>query len=735
MRSLKDLDALSICLRKGIDCLTHIGMLSELNSQNTIKAVISRVQFRNVSDGWRRQALRILDERNSYPHIDDLRRFLDKEVRDLSDPVYGIADVSSGTHASFNTLITGIPRDDGTSRFSGNFTTEQHERVSPSSAAIQSANASSQPAGSRSRSVPHSRTVSAAQCPYCGNDTHKLLKCEQFHVLSVSDRNAFVKENRICMLCLNVGHFVRDCLSRYRCFNCQRRHSRSLCDHGNGGNTVGDNNHDNLQTIHQNEQVALSVSTSGVFMPLVRVLVNGVLCVALLDSGSSRTFLTQDMADMLGLVGVDVSFNLSRLNSITQMHTKTATVQVQAANMAGNVYACNVCFTDYIPTHVPPSLPGVYAHLEGLSLCQRAERIDLLIGQDHAELLMPLEVRSESDGAPYAVRTTLGWTLHGSIACQSPQPVMCMFTFSDMPEKVSQDDIHVIKHWDANTKTVDGHYEIPVPWSDSTFIPPETRYMAKVRHDALGVRLNAKSEINVMCNKQPDNKTMDTMISSGYAEEVPHADPPSDSSWYLPHHHVYSPAKHAKVRVVVDCSVRSRGSSLNDRVYQGPKLTTLLNVVLLCIIYSCVISGDVQAISNQVKPPVGDVDMMRFLWNGRAYRKTSQLFGDSWCATRAVYALRRVTQYDPVHRSDDVISAIRNGLYVADLLLSYSCPDRALSVWKEVTESLATRGFNFTNFVTYHLMLLASILDAARAKKVKIFPEQSVTSSSIFDPF
>ena len=466
-------------------------------------------------------------------------------------------------------------------------------------------------------------------------------------------------------------------------------------------------------------------------MPLVRVLVNGVLCVALLDSGSSRSFLTQDMADRLGLVGVDVSFNLSRLNSITQMHTKTDTVQVQAANMAGNVYACNVCFTDYIPTHVPPSLSGVYPHLEGLSLCQRAERIDLLIGQDHAELLMPLEVRSESDGAPYAVRTTLGWTLHGSIACQSPQPVMCMFTFSDMPEKVSQDDIHVIKHWDANTKTVDGHYEIPVPWSDSTFIPPETRCMAKVPHDALCVRLNAKPEIKVMYNK-----TMDTMISIGYAEEVPHAEPPSDSLWYLPHHHVYSPAKPAKVRVVVDCSVRSRGSSLNDRVYQGPKLTTILNVVLLiCIMYSCVISGDVQAIYNQVKLPVGYVDMMRFLWNGRAYRKTSQLFGDSWCATRAVYALRRVTQYDPVHRSDDVISAIRNGLYVADLLLSYSCPDRALSVWKEVTESLATRGFNFTNFVTYHLMLLASILDAARAKGVKIFPEQSVTSSSIFDPF
>ena len=36
----------------------------------------------------------------------------------------------------------------------------------------------------------------------------------------------------------------------------------------------------------------------------------------------------------------------------------------------------------------------------------------------------------------------------------------------------------------------------------------------------------------------------------------------------------------------------------------------------------------------------------------------------------------------PCNRSDDVISAISNGLYVDDLLLSYYCPDRALSVWK-----------------------------------------------------
>ena len=79
-------------------------------------------------------------------------------------------------------------------------------------------------------------------------------------MLSVSDRNAFVKENRICMLWLNVGHFVRDCLSKYRCFTCHRRHSRSLCGHDNGGHTVSDNNHGSLRTINQTEQVALCLA-------------------------------------------------------------------------------------------------------------------------------------------------------------------------------------------------------------------------------------------------------------------------------------------------------------------------------------------------------------------------------------------------------------------------------------------------------------------------------------------
>ena len=153
--------------------------------------------------------------------------------------------------------------------------------------------------------------------------------------------------------------------------------------------------------------------------------------------------------------------------------------------------------------------------------------------------------------------------------------------------------------------------------------------MVKVRHEALCARLNAQPEIKLIYTE-----AMSTMISIGYAEEAPYADPTSGRMWYLPH----------VVRVVFDCAACSQGIYLNDLAYEDPNLTTLLNDVLVSYrLYSYVISGDVQAMYNQVKLPVKDRDTMRFLWNGKVYRMTPHLFGGIWCTSSAVYVLRRVT--------------------------------------------------------------------------------------------
>lgn len=71
---------------------------------------------------------------------------------------------------------------------------------------------------------------------------------------------------------------------------------------------------------------------------------------------------------------------------------------------------------------------------------------------------------------------------------------------------------------------------------------------------------------------------LENVINSDYAEKVP----PDElgNVFYLPHHGAYHPRK-GKLRVVFDCAVTYKGTSLNDELLQGPSLTSSLIGVLL----------------------------------------------------------------------------------------------------------------------------------------------------------
>ena len=73
-----------------------------------------------------------------------------------------------------------------------------------------------------------------------------------------------------------------------------------------------------------------------------------------------------------------------------------------------------------------------YQHLQDLPLPDSAQNgVKLLIGQDNAHVLTPLEIRRGKSNEPYAVKTKLGWTINGPL--QSRQ---------DCARKVGQDHKH-----------------------------------------------------------------------------------------------------------------------------------------------------------------------------------------------------------------------------------------------------------------------------------------------------
>ena len=60
-------------------------------------------------------------------------------------------------------------------------------------------------------------------CPKCGAQ-HSLKKCEQFYLMSHTERKKFVIDNGRCLCCLGVGHRWEQCYSKARCNICSGKH-------------------------------------------------------------------------------------------------------------------------------------------------------------------------------------------------------------------------------------------------------------------------------------------------------------------------------------------------------------------------------------------------------------------------------------------------------------------------------------------------------------------------------
>ena len=101
--------------------------------------------------------------------------------------------------------------------------------------------------------------------------------------------------------------------------NCNRKHSELLHT-----DTVDDHNavHDNIQVCN----IAIQREGASVYLPIVPVIVNGSIYpvyYALLDSGSTNTFVTKQLVQKLKLQGKDVRYNMSTLGQSSEVKYTT----------------------------------------------------------------------------------------------------------------------------------------------------------------------------------------------------------------------------------------------------------------------------------------------------------------------------------------------------------------------------------------------------------------------------
>lgn len=715
VRSGQDLQRIADELINGQATLKRIGMLAEVECQSSMAEIINRLQP-YVRRKWKNKGLEIKRDKNMYPTFADLVEFVKREAEDSTDPVFGSSSAIKSAHAQDSTM----------SRSSSD--------IKPKCASA----FTSIKSGSKPKFNP--------DCVLCGQK-HKLLSCEDFRKLNPGQRLKLVKEHRLCENCLYSNHVTADCKKPSVCTvtGCGAKHSKFI--HMDNTQAEVITNAVNCSSLVDQASDDVTSIDADVFVPIVSVVVND-QCkkFALLDNASNTTFCTRDLVKELNLRGSSVNFALSTLSaSCETKQTQMVDITVMSEDRSECLKLSNVYVVDKIPVVNSVFDVSSYKHLCELPIVKSVPNVDILIGQDNAQALMPLEISKGKPGEPFATRTILGWSLNGSSIIKPPsrRVVMSYITAcTTLEEKVerlwkiendglveqdvsmSQQDRKVIKLWDEEIKYKDNHYILPIPWKDDAQVPNNIA----VAHSRL-------SSLKRSLDKRDLVERYDTEIKKltdkGYAEEIaPEEIKKNGRVWYLPHQAVITDKKPGKLRVVHDCASKFLGESLNEKCLRGPDLNNKLLFILLKFRqHQFAIMADVEAMYFQVRVPQSDRDALRFLWfdssgNTQHYRMTSHIFGGVWCACAATYALRRTVQDNPGY-DQIVVDTINNSFYVDDCLKSTPSRSDARKIIEGTKSMLSKGGFKLTKFVINDEALLQEVPVEERATEVKDFSEDS----------
>jgi len=685
-------------LRNGYEMLKAMNCLAEINVQSNLLKIVCRLP-NYIQNRWRREATRIKRERGQLPCFLDIVNLVEEAAEEANDPVFGSASRSSAKNQqapSSSQFVSNRPK-----------------------------NASS----FNSYTAPAERTM---KCFFC-SEPHSIYACTKFKGLRTSERIKAAQDKKLCANCLRAHHTVNACRSERTCRVCSQKHHTLLHPEA----TISSNGYVNGAG---NNRIALPVVAVKVRVPGTN---RAVQTYALLDGGSTNSFVSRSLMNKLSIQGERREIILTTL---------------EKSGSSSWTSACALTVSDVYDTHtvhIPlafsrDSLPireeniataddlSAWPHLKGIDLPRaHASEVELLIGQDSPECIVPQTVISGKSNEPYAIRTKLGWTLNGPVSSERSGSVHATSTFVSLSleeqverfwridsseihsskAEMSVEDRAVVDLWDKSIKRVDDHYQLPIPFKNKSVLM-NNKEMAESRLKSL------KRKFKDPNTRQQYTEGINDLLENGYAEEVVHANS-AEHVWYLPHHPVVNPNK-PKLRIVFDCAAKFQGVSLNDCVLQGPDLMNKLVGVLLRFRQNRVaFMADIKTMFYQVKVPSTDRDCLRFLWwpdgniehEPRTYRMTVHPFGGCWSPSCCAYALQQAAENTEC--SEQTKRAIKEGFYVDDCLYATPDLDSAQNLATELRTVLAQSGFTLTKWTSNSRDFIAQIPHEDQAPSVR----------------
>ena len=440
--------------------------------------------------------------------------------------------------------------------------------------------------------------------------------------------------DELCCMCFSKEHAAVNCSADIVCKKCHLNHSTYTHvddvivnkDVDVDVNTVMPSQ---MQTTNSagtavtNSSADDTPSSDYTFMPTVSVVVNkSYKTHALLDSDSTNSFITSDAVTSLGLSSKTVIYTNSTVDTPC-MTTSTKVVSFILYSLDGSksLTMSNVFVVEEVPyTYSPCRDLSIYPHLSDvpISPVYPPAKVDLLIGQDNSEALVPLQVLKGNPGDPFGVLTKFGYSLDGVVPGSSPDCVVSNFVHTPIDAKVEvlsdiadvqvgstlkslsiSTDCEAVDVCHGESIVIDSHVDVPI----SREVSHVDNYL-----------LTPAGKISVLSDCDDDVKAI---ISKGLAEDIPvdevnNHDP---MTCYVPYHPVFK--RSGDIYFVSDCSCSSQEYPFDDCVSHtlDSNLNNLSNFLLYRRQHENAMSPDVLSMYNQVLLFHHSHIALSFLWD------------------------------------------------------------------------------------------------------------------------
>ncbi|XP_063979907.1 uncharacterized protein LOC135163930 [Diachasmimorpha longicaudata] len=538
------------------------------------------------------------------------------------------------------------------------------KKKNPSSYANSSAATVSRPTGSTQ--VFH--TSVQKPCTVC-QGAHKIYGCPRFQEMSQQERLKLVFSQNRCLNCLGVGHV---CSTSSRNHPLQAKSSLDPIDNQQG----------------HLPKVSCNVSH------LTQIFQKPVPCRMLLDTGSSSSFITTELAEKLQLPKVQCSISVGALNDLSTVanYRVTATVQSRHNNFRKDL--------DLL------AIPAISSLIPG----QQIDRKALQLTPDVRDHLADPEFHKPS---PVQMLLSSGHSISTLAVGQRRIPHTRNLIAQNTPLNTMM--LACEKHFTEHvSRTPEGRYMVALPFNNLKEHLGSSSSQAHRHFLALERKFRVNPDL-----LQEYRKVMEEYKQLGHMKKVTNE---IEDGFYLPHHAVIKMSSMTtKVRVVFDGSAKSSSKhSLNDALMVGPTIQDdIFSLIVRFRVPGFVLTGDIEKMYRQVLVAPDDRKFQRIIWRDQptdkdvtVYELQTVTFGLApapYLATRCLHQLAD-------HENDNfpVASTIlKRDLYVDDVLTGANSLEDTWQLRNELIALLRKGGFNLRQCASNSSAVLQGLPDSA----------------------